>query len=174
MRAFLEAHEGLLFAERQGGRGIDEVSKDVVGFGVRVPVSHLRPKKPIEAARHRRQLEIAVDFHGHGRREGVHVKEVDSLGDVVLNDHPIRTAANERRGRAAELVRKQQRQFLMTQMQDGRLAERSFVPGQRDPLVENPRVLWRRLTPPIRFAAKPTGAPDRSRRGAGETGGARS
>ncbi len=52
-------------------------------------------RKPVKAARHEGQLEVAVDLHRYGGGEGVHVEEVDAVGDGVLDDHPLCVAADQ-------------------------------------------------------------------------------
>ena len=52
-------------------------------------------EQPIQHAGDKRQLYIDVDFHGYGRTEGIHVKEVNGIADDVFDDHAARVAVYE-------------------------------------------------------------------------------
>ena len=88
----------VVIRDRHLGRGVDEIAEQVAGLGRLVAVADALPQEAIEAAGHQRQLQVAVDLHGHRRGQGVHVEEVDAVLDVVLDEHPLGVAADQRGG----------------------------------------------------------------------------
>jgi hypothetical protein len=71
------------------GRGVHEVPEKMTRPGVLVTVADTCAQQSIEVASHEGQLQITVDFHRHGRRERIHMKEIDPIFDVVLNEHSL-------------------------------------------------------------------------------------
>ena len=96
-------------------------------------------QEPVETAGHQRQLKVAVDLHGHRGGQGVHVEEVDAVGDVVLDEHPLGITPNEFGGRPGPLVGQQQRRLLVAQVEDRQLPQGTFVAGERDFAVQDSR-----------------------------------
>ena len=141
MGAFLEEHGDVLFAEVDGGRRLDEVTEKVPGLRRLISLSDSRRQQAVKTAGHERQLQVAIDFHRHRGGECVHVEEIDAVGDVVLDQHPLGVTSNELRRRSAPLIGQQQRRFLMPQVEDRQLADRPFVTVQGDFAVEDPRRL---------------------------------
>src|SRR6266576_3731129 len=72
--------------------------------GTVISVFNLEGQKSIEAAGHQRELEITVNLHGHGRGQGIHMEEVNAIGDPIFNDHALRVATHQLGGGAAELT----------------------------------------------------------------------
>ena len=99
-------------------------------LGPFVAVADALAQHAIQAAGHQRQLQIAVDLHRHGRRQRVHVEEVDAVRDGVFDDHALGVAADELEGRALQLIGQQQRRLLVTQIGDGDLTDRPGYPGR--------------------------------------------
>jgi len=67
------------------------------------------------------------------------VKELDRLGDVVLNEHPLGIACDERCLTELEVVGHDHGGFLMPQIDHGQLPEQAIVTLERDVLVQHPR-----------------------------------
>ena len=49
----------------------------------------------IKAARHQRQLDVAMDVQGYRAAQSIHVKEINPILDVVLDQH-VETAGGGR------------------------------------------------------------------------------
>ena len=78
-------------------------------------------------ASHQRELQVAGNLHGHGRGEGIHVEEINAVGDAVFDDHALRIALDEHFGRFFQLVGEEQGGPLMTQFGDGNLPDGTCV-----------------------------------------------
>jgi len=85
----LKANQDVFFLDEQGGAGIDEISEYMSGVGFSIPVAQFAPEQALKAACHEGELEIKIDLHRHRGRQGVHVKEINSIGKVVFNNHPL-------------------------------------------------------------------------------------
>ena len=118
----------------------------MAGLGDLVTIADANRQQPIQAAGHQRQLQVAVDLHGHRRGQRIHVEEIDPVLDVVLDQHPLGVTTDEVGSRPAELVRQQQGRFLMPQLGDGQLTERAVVAVQRYLAIQNAGVLYARET----------------------------
>lgn len=77
VRALLEEYGDGVLIDGDVGAGIDEVAEDAPGCCGSVDAAELNAQEAIETAGHEGELQVTVDFHGHGRRECVHVEEVD-------------------------------------------------------------------------------------------------
>jgi hypothetical protein len=69
------------------------------------------------------------------------VEEVDPVLDVVLNDHALRIAADQRGGWPIQLVCQQQCRLLVAQVGDRQLPQWTDVVIQSDAAIENPQGL---------------------------------
>ncbi len=67
-------------------------------LGRLVPVADPAAEQSIQAAGHQRQLKVTVDLHGHGRRQRIHVEEVNPVSDVVLDEHALGVSTDQRGG----------------------------------------------------------------------------
>ena len=67
------------------------------------------------------------------------MEEVDPVLDVVLDQHPLGIAADQVARRAVQLIGQQQGRFLMAQISDGQLAERTIVAVELDPAIQHSR-----------------------------------
>src|SRR5882762_3077335 len=105
--------------------------------GALITVLELESEEPIKAAGHERQLEIAVDFHGHGGGECIHVEEINAVGDSIFNEHALRIAGNQLGSGTRELVGQQERRLLMPEIGDDHLANEAGVAAERNSLIEN-------------------------------------
>jgi hypothetical protein len=72
---------------------------------------------------------------------GVHVEEIDSILDVVLDEHPPGIAANELSRCLAQVVGQQEGGFFVTQVGDGQLANGAVVIAEDNAIVQNARML---------------------------------
>src|SRR2546429_9843502 len=84
--------------------------------GTLISVFNLEGQKPIEAPGHQRELEITVNLHGHGRRQGIHMEKVNAIGDPIFNDHALSVATHQLGGGAAEMIGKLEDGMIMTMM----------------------------------------------------------
>ena len=136
--ALLKPDFDVRIADGDSGGGVDEVAKEMSGTGALITISNTVGKDPVEAAGHQGQLEIAIDLHGDGGGERVHVEEVNAVGDAVFNEHALGVAADHTGRGPAQLVGQQEGGVLMTEIGDGELTDRTFIIIQGDPLIENP------------------------------------
>jgi hypothetical protein len=51
----------------------------MAGLGNFITVADADRQETVEAAGHQGELQVAVDLHCHGRRQGIHVEEVDTV-----------------------------------------------------------------------------------------------
>ena len=98
-------------------------------------------QKPVETARHQRQLQVAVDLQSDRRGQRVHVEEVAPVLDVVLDQYPLVVAAAQVRSRPGQLVGQRQGRIFMPKVGDGQLPDRALVIVEDDPPVEETRGL---------------------------------
>ena len=82
--ALLEPYHDFALRDRDFCRGVDEVAEQMAGLGGLVAVADADGQQAVQAARHQRQLQVAVDLHRHRRGERVHVEEVDPILDVLF------------------------------------------------------------------------------------------
>ena len=70
--------------------------------------------RPVRSpAAHEGQLKIAIHFR-HGRGECVHVEEMDSILNIVLDDYPTRIMFDEFGSRAAQLIGQQKGRLFIS------------------------------------------------------------
>src|SRR5207237_10028227 len=91
--------------------------------GTLISVFNLAGQKSIEAAGHQRELEITVNLHGHGRGQGIHMEEVNAIGDPIFTDHALRVAPHQSGGGAVELIGQQEGGFLVTKIRADAMTE---------------------------------------------------
>ena len=127
MCALLEVDGDITFVDLDGGGSVDEVSEEVPGFCGFVAAADPRRQKTVEAAGHEGELKIAVEFHRNGRRQRVHVEEIDAISDIVLDQHPLGIASDQVGGLLRHVVGKQKRRIFVSEFGDRDLADRSFV-----------------------------------------------
>ena len=85
----VERHEDLVFCDRDGGGNIQEVAEDFLGLSAFVFARDFLGHESIEGTSHQRDLQIEIDLQPDHRREGIDVKELDGLGDAVLDEHAL-------------------------------------------------------------------------------------
>lgn len=140
MGAARQAHGDLGVADGDPRCRIQEAPKELAG--PHVLVAPERPgEEPIDAAADEGEQDIEIDIQGHGRGEGVQVKEVNTVGEAVFDEHPLGVAGDQRREGTLEIVREEDGRFLVAQVSDQELPERSGIVGQGDPLVHDARRL---------------------------------
>ena len=66
------------------------------------------------------------------------MKEINSISNPVLNDHPLGVALDQLGRCSAKLISDQKGGFLMPQIIDDDLAKRSLIVTQLDLAVQNP------------------------------------
>ncbi len=81
--AFLETDQDLTFGDGDVSRAVDEVPKQVGGFGGGVTVADAGRQQVVKGARHESELEVTVDLERDRRGERVDVEEFDAVGDVA-------------------------------------------------------------------------------------------
>ena len=136
---FLETHDDRLLVDGHDGGGIDEVAEQVLRFCRLVAVADAIRQHAVEAARHDRQLNVAVDFECDGTRQGIHVKKIDAVLDAVFDEHALGVAADELHGRTFELIGDQQRRILVTEIGDDELTQRAVIVRQVNDLIQDSR-----------------------------------
>ena len=122
MSPFLKVYGNLLFRNHDLGGRVDKITEKMTGSGDLIAVANLRSQKPIEAAGHEGQLQIAVHFHRHRRRQCVHMKEIDPIGNAVFNDHSLGIALNQFGRGTIPLVGEQYRRLFMAKIFNDHLA----------------------------------------------------
>ena len=138
MGPLLEADFDVVVADVHACCGVDEVAEEASGFRVFIAVAELPSQEPVEAAAHEGELEIAVDLHGDGGGESVHVEEVDSVLDAILDEHAPGVAGDQLGGAALELVGQEEGGFFVAEVHDGDLADGFRVLGELDRFVQDP------------------------------------
>ena len=141
MSTLLIAHHDLRLGDPHVGSRIHEISKQMPGLGVLVALANATCQQAVQATGHQRQLQVAVDFHRHGRAQCVHVKEVDPIRDAVLDDHPLGVPPEQFGRWLCQLVGQQDCRLLMAQISSDHLTQRTVVTNQSDAPVEDPRML---------------------------------
>ena len=99
------------------GRGLDEFAREPTGFGCGVLATEGASEQAVEAAGHESEVEIDIDLVRDLGGEGVHVEEVDSFGDVVLDRHAAGVAVDEGPDGSLELVGEEE-EALMDEVGD--------------------------------------------------------
>ncbi len=94
--AFVEYDDDSTFFDRHGCRDIQEVSEDGLCLSPAVFASNALGDEPVEGTGHESDLQVEVDFKADHGREGVHMKELDGLGDSVLDEHSLGSALRDR------------------------------------------------------------------------------
>ena len=118
--------------------------KNVAGMSAQISVLDLEGKESVETAGHQGEQEIAIDLHGNGGGESIHVEEIDAVGDAVFDDHALGVALNQLGSGAAQLVGQQEGGLLMAEIGNDDLAEGPGVAGQSNTSIEN---AWRAVFP---------------------------
>src|SRR6266446_8827221 len=110
--------------------------KNVAGMSAQISVLDLEGKESVETAGHQGEQEIAIDLHGNGGGESIHVEEIDAVGDAVFDDHALGVALNQLGSGAAQLVGQQEGGLLMAEIGNDDLAEGPGVAGQSNTSIE--------------------------------------
>src|SRR5262249_23218227 len=137
MSALLKLDEDLFGADGNFRCGINEVAKDVTGFCRLVSIGDLRYEEAIEARSHQCELKITIDFERHSRREGIHMKEIDSISNAVLDNHSLGVASDQLWRRSFELISQQEGRLFVTEIGNGDLSDGSLVIRERNFLVND-------------------------------------
>ncbi len=95
MSPLLKFDLDVVFANGYSGGCLDEVLEDVAGFGGLIAVANRGTQEPIKTAGHEGQLQITVHFHGHSRGKRIHVEEINTIGNIVFDQHPLGIAADQ-------------------------------------------------------------------------------
>ena len=66
-------------------------------------------------------------FMATGRREGIHVEEIDAVGNPVLDDHALSVATDEFCRGPCALVGEQQGRLLVSEIGHRQLAQRALI-----------------------------------------------
>ncbi len=111
-----------------------------------VPLANPVGEQAVQGGGHDGELEIDVDLERHGGGQGIHVEEVDRLGDGILDQHAAGIAVDQPGRRFVLLVGDQQGGLVVAEIGDGDLADGVGIVLQSGLLVEDARV--------------PVGAPD--------------
>src|SRR5262249_49176643 len=89
MRALIKPDLDFTIGESHQCQRINKVAEDVARFGRVITFADLLPQEPAQTAAHQRQLQIAGDLQRHTRGERINMKEVDSIGNSIFDDHPL-------------------------------------------------------------------------------------
>src|SRR5437870_12827057 len=100
--------------------------------GTLISVFKFAGQKSIEAAGHQRELEITVNLHAHGRGQGIHMEEVNAIGDPIFNDHALRVATHQFGRGAVELIGQREGGLLMTKSRGDDLTKGTSIPTDAD------------------------------------------
>ena len=141
MSTFLELNHDLRLQNADMSGGLNKVPKKVARGDALVSIPNLRSQESIEATGHQRQLQITIDLHRHSRGQGIHVKEINPIGNPVLDDHALGIALDQLRRRRTELISDQDRRLLMAQVLDRHLSYLPVIPAEFDLLIQNLRGL---------------------------------
>ncbi len=120
-------------------RGAHQLVENGAGLGGGEAFADPQPEQAVQRAGHQGELDVEVDPQRHGGREGVHVEEVDRIGDGVLDHHAAGIAVDQGGDRAVHLVGQQQGGLLVAEVGDGDLADRLGVAAEPDRAVEDAR-----------------------------------
>jgi hypothetical protein len=112
----------LLFLDNDLSGRIDKIPKQMAGSGGLIAVANLQSQEAIQATGHERQLQVTVDLHGYRRRQSIHMKKIDPIGNPIFNDHSLSVPFNQLGRGAMQLVGEQDRGFFMTKIFDDYLA----------------------------------------------------
>ena len=129
VRAFLEVYVDVLCVDGYASRGIDEVIEECPRVDAFVALCDVARHEAIEAAGHEGELEVAVDLHGDGGGECIHVEEIDAVGDLVFDDHTLGVTCNERGCGEFEMVGDQECRIFVSEIGNGELAQGAGVAG---------------------------------------------
>ena len=141
MSAFLELDHDLRLQNADLGGGLDKVPKKVAWGDTLVSIPNLRSQESIKATGHQRQLQITIDLHRYSRRQRIHVKEINPIGNPVLDHHALGIALDQLRHRTPQLIGDQDGWLLMAQIFDCHLSQLPVIPTEFDLLIQNPRGL---------------------------------
>src|SRR3990172_10223205 len=141
MSTLLELNHDLRLQNADLGGGLNKIPKKVARGGTLVSIANLRSQESIEATGHQSQLQITIDLHRHSRRQSIHVKEINPIGNPVLDDHTLGIALDQLRRRRTELIGDQDRRLLMAQVLDRHLSYLPVIPAEFDLLIQNLRCL---------------------------------
>ena len=108
-------------------------------MGMLITVFNLEGEKAVEAAGPQRELEIAIDLHGDRRGEGVHVEEVDTIGDSVFNEPTLSVTLNPLPGGARELFGEQEGRLFVAEIRDDQWADGTLIIAEGYALIEDAR-----------------------------------
>ncbi len=114
-----------------------QIPKEGPGLGFFIAVSDSGPQESIEHAGHNGQLHINIDAHGHGRAQGIHVKEVNGIADEIFDDHAAGIAINELVGGAFHLIGDEHGRLVVAQVFDKQLSQRLGIGTQFDGFVDH-------------------------------------
>src|SRR2546430_6214117 len=92
------------FFDSHGGRDIQEVSENGLCLSPAVFASNALGHEPVERTGHESDLQVEVDFKADHGREGVNMKELDSFGDSVLDEHSLGVSRDQGRAANFEVV----------------------------------------------------------------------
>ena len=137
MGAFLESDLDVVLADLDLSRGVDEITEQVSGLGAFVSVRDTVAEQAVQAAGHEGELQITVHLHRHRRGQGVHMEEVDTVGNAVLDDHALGVAPDQGGRCSAHLVGNQNGGLFVSEIGDGELSQRALVMVEFDGLVED-------------------------------------
>jgi len=112
----------------------------VARFGAAADAPRL---EPVVGGGNEGRLEVGVGLHRHGSREGVHVKELDALGNGIPDHHTPGVAINEGSSRGVLLDGDHQRRLDVAEVAEARRRINSVFSAR-----DRARLLQRLQEPP--------------------------
>ena len=101
-------------AANGNGKCVEKPAEDLLGLRPLVP-HQAQSQLAVQRIADQRQHDVEVYLEGDRGRQSVEVKEVDVLGDAVLDDHPSCVALDQVARFDLRVVGEQQRRFLVAQ-----------------------------------------------------------
>ena len=106
---------------------LPEQSPSGVGF---VAVSDPVGKQSVQCGGKDGELEIDVDLERYSSREGIHMEQIDGLGDGVFDDHAPGIAVGQPGGCLVGLIGDQQGRLVVAETSDCNLSQGSGISRQ--------------------------------------------
>src|SRR3990172_1786530 len=130
MSTLLELNHDLRLQNADLGGGLNKIPKKVARGGTLVAIANLRSQESIETAGHQSQLQITIDLHRHSRGQSIHVKEINPIGNPVLDEHALGIALDQLRRRRTQLIGDQDRWLLMAEVFNDDLSHLPLVASE--------------------------------------------
>jgi len=134
---FVELNDDFIIAHDHIGRDIQKIAKDLFSLCPFVFPANSPSHKSIEGSGHQSDLQIEVDLQPDHRGKSIEVKELDGIGDPVLNEHPLRIPRYEGRAFDVDIIGEQDGRFFVTEIGDGYLPKFAIIAFEADALIQH-------------------------------------